>query len=739
MLGKVFENLLEVKDRKSKGTYYTPREIVHYMCQESLANYLSTELEGKVCKEEIETLIKYGESVVEHDSRVVNEGRETRDYSFKLPPSVRKHAQFIDEKLKIIRVCDPAVGSGAFPVGMMNEIIRTRNALTPYIGENGERSPYHFKRQAIQNCLYGVDIDPGAVEIAKLRLWLSLIVDEEDREKIQPLPNLDYKIMQGNSLLSEFMGIDFDKEDDNKNGKLLISQDDTGELIEKLKNKKDEYLNKAGAGEKQKLKQEIEDLMITIFETKLQKQKSDYFNRIKFIEEKCKIWPNKEQREKLIQQEKEKLSKDSGFNLEQFEKQLREYTTGNKIRPFFPWRLYFAEVFHEKKGFDVVIANPPYITYKGKQKIEFNKKEIEQYQKLYLNSAEYKINSFALFLERGAKLLSKSGILTYIIPSTFLQNEYLGKIRKYLLSNFNINKLITFGNKVFEAVTDSIILFVTRTHHKRKTIVIRKNDRDFSLDNKFLVFEQSRWLENNDGVIYIRSSPEIQKILEKIEKDIIYLDQYFEANIGIKRAQAPISDIPKKGYRKFLVGRNIGKYQISFDNKYILFETKYFHTSVDERIFLQPEKLLIRKTGDTLITAYDNQQYYTDQSIYNVYPKGKHTVNLKFLLGVLNSSLMNFYFKQKMVTNVDIYPYIKGIHLKKLPIKETGLTEQKFIIESVDNILVITKDDDYLKNPTKQAKVREYEKQIDQLVYKLYGLTDEEIKIVEGQNDDSKS
>lgn len=308
MLGKVFENLLEVKDRKSKGTYYTPREIVHYMCQESLVNYLATELEGKVSKEDIETLIKHGETAVEHDAAYIekkSKKENTKVYSkAKLPKSIEKNARFIDEKLETIRVCDPAVGSGAFPVGMMNEIIRTRNALTPYIGENGERSPYHFKRQAIQNCLYGVDIDPGAVEIAKLRLWLSLVVDEETRDKVQPLPNLDYKIMQGNSLLSEFMGIDFDKEDDNKNGQLLISQDDTGELIEELKNKKDEYLNKASAGEKQKLKQEIEDLMITIFETKLQKQKSDYFNMIKSIEEKYKILPNKEQREKLIQQEK---------------------------------------------------------------------------------------------------------------------------------------------------------------------------------------------------------------------------------------------------------------------------------------------------------------------------------------------------------------------------------------------------------------------------------------------------
>ena len=200
MLGKVFERLLPVKDRKSKGTYYTPREIVHYMCRESLANYLATELEGKVEKADIKELIKHGEDVAENESRVVRKG-ETKTYKYQLPDSVRDNAEFIDAKLASIYVCDPAVGSGAFLVGMMNEIVRVRNSLSPYINNGAERPPYHFKRQAIENCLYGVDIDSSATEIAKLRLWLSLVVDEEDRTVIKPLPNLDYRVAQGNSLL----------------------------------------------------------------------------------------------------------------------------------------------------------------------------------------------------------------------------------------------------------------------------------------------------------------------------------------------------------------------------------------------------------------------------------------------------------------------------------------------------------------------------------------------------------
>jgi hypothetical protein len=197
MLGKVFENLIEENRRKGLGAYYTPREIVHYMCQESLVNYLDTALNKEnqlVTRADIETFIHLGEQISHYEAVEAK-------YVIKMPKSVQQNARLLDEKLADITVCDPAVGSGAFPVGMMTEIVRGRCSLTPYFNDVHERTPYHFKRHAIQNCLYGVDIDAGAVEIAKLRLWLSLVVDEEETKQIKPLPNLDFKIVSGNSLV----------------------------------------------------------------------------------------------------------------------------------------------------------------------------------------------------------------------------------------------------------------------------------------------------------------------------------------------------------------------------------------------------------------------------------------------------------------------------------------------------------------------------------------------------------
>ena len=197
MLGKVFENLIEENRRKGLGAFYTPREIVHYMCQESLIDHLHATLNidnQTIPRTDIETFIYLGEQISHYEA-------VDAKYSITMPRSIQANARLIDGKLEDITVCDPAVGSGAFPVGMMTEIVRARCSLTPYFNDVRERTPYHFKRHAIQQCLYGVDIDAGAVEIAKLRLWLSLVVDEEEAKQIKPLPNLDFKIVIGNSLL----------------------------------------------------------------------------------------------------------------------------------------------------------------------------------------------------------------------------------------------------------------------------------------------------------------------------------------------------------------------------------------------------------------------------------------------------------------------------------------------------------------------------------------------------------
>ncbi|PJF38207.1 MAG: restriction endonuclease, partial [Phototrophicales bacterium] len=158
------------------------------MCQESLVNYLVTELGDAVPRDDLVLFIRVGDLAIQNDT-AKKDG--TISYDYQMHESIRTHAVKLDEALASIKICDPAIGSGAFPVGMMQEIVKAREVLTTYLDNDGNRTSYNFKRHAIQECIYGVDIDPGAIDIAKLRLWLSLVVDEEDYHTIKPLPNLD--------------------------------------------------------------------------------------------------------------------------------------------------------------------------------------------------------------------------------------------------------------------------------------------------------------------------------------------------------------------------------------------------------------------------------------------------------------------------------------------------------------------------------------------------------------------
>ena len=231
MLGKVFENLLEVSDRKSKGAFYTPREIVRYMTNESIMNYLLSCLEEKgISKEDLEYLFNLGEFTKEYDEQIfekdyLKDEEVLKKGIFGMPRNIIIYSKEIDELLKKVKIADPACGSGAFPLGILNEIVRARNILTFYINmmevfkdkdeknywsrldkKQKSRTPYKLKLYAIQNSLYGVDIEPSAIDITKLRLWLSILVDSTNHD-VRPLPNLDFNFMIGNSLIDEFAGM----------------------------------------------------------------------------------------------------------------------------------------------------------------------------------------------------------------------------------------------------------------------------------------------------------------------------------------------------------------------------------------------------------------------------------------------------------------------------------------------------------------------------------------------------
>jgi hypothetical protein len=372
MLGKVFERMLEITERKEKGTFYTPREIVHHMCQESLIHYLDTALtkETIVSRIDIEDFVYNGIFYIEHDARVIEKGKETKTYNFLLPESIRKNADCIDRLFTHIKVCDPAIGSGAFPVCLLNELVLLQSILCKHLSngylsqklnliglrpEEYDRNPekylYLVKRYNIQESIYGVDIDLSAIDIARLRLWLSLVVDEEDYDNIEALPNLDYKIVGGNSLVGLPDAIVYDS----------------------------------------CLKDEIEHL-----------------KEVFFLE-------NNDSRKRTLRQE-------INTKIKSFLKSTESFAS---YKIDFDYKLFFSEIWRKNGGFDIVIGNPPYVSTKG---TSIEEKRIFKY--IY----GFADDTYSHFFFKGISLLSTKGSLTYITPKTFWTTQTKRNLRDMLLS-----------------------------------------------------------------------------------------------------------------------------------------------------------------------------------------------------------------------------------------------------------------------------------------------------------------
>ena len=693
MLGKVFENLLDVTDRKSKGTYYTPREIVHYMCQESLTNHLATELNDRVSKTDIETLMKHGESVVEHESRVVNEGRETGRYAFKLPERIRANAPLIDEKLAHVRTCDPAVGSGAFVVGMMNETVRIRNALTPHIGDTGARSPYHFKRHAIQHCLYGVDLDSGAVEIAKLRLWLSLIVDEEQRESIQPLPNLDYKMIQGNSLL----GVKKD----------LLNFP----LFNRLEALKPRYFNETNVGKKQEYKKQIDDL-------------------------------------------------------------IRQITNGHKD---FDFEVYFSEVFHEEKGFDIVIGNPPYVA------LQKNAGELgRHYRDAGFETFSRTGDIYQLFYEKGCRLLTpQRGLLSYITSNSWLRAEYGKPTRRYFSERHTPLRLIELGKDIFEsAIVDTNVLIARngKSDEPGKAVDMdRLSDKTFPPDESLWGQLRPQGERPWSALLVIE-----QSILDKMEAAGTPLKEWdVTINRGVTTGlndaftiddatkQALVAADPKSAeiIKPMLRGRDIQRYQARWAGLWLITTFPSMRLAIEDypaikRHLLSFGKNRLEQSGKNLVggvksrkktqhawfEAQDATAYHeefakeklfwmdlTEQGRF-AYDAGEmfciNTVymmsgqSIKYQCAILNSNLITWFMKNMALTSGMGVTRWVSVYVETIPIPNIPAAEQRPFIRLVDRILSAK-----AANPS--ADTTEQEAEIDRLVYQLYNLTEPEIAAVE--------
>ncbi|SHK79458.1 TaqI-like C-terminal specificity domain-containing protein [Fibrobacter sp. UWEL] len=657
MLGKIFENLLE--DNKDKGAFYTPKEIVGYMCNESLIAYLESECPS-LC----------------HPERSASEVEGSRIRSLVVDLNAdsftEKEKETLDQKLSEVKICDPAIGSGAFPMGLLNLLYKTRLKLG-VVQKNSKNPEATLKREIIQQNIYGVDIEKGAVDIAQLRFWLSLVVDEVEPDA---LPNLEYKIMQGNSLLESYEGID------------LSSL--AGEKKDRSRGKASDQMSLV-FDEKQAMEQIQRDLNSFY--------KTDDYNV------------------------KEHLKKDINLNVKNYIKHIApEKSKAIDALPlpndkFFLWHTYFRDVFDRKGkcGFDIVIGNPPYLLCQPSNTDE----KLLDYYRTHFEVASYKVDLFHLFFEGGVDLLRKNGILSFITPNTYLTNKYIKPLRQFILENCDVLRLV-LHDKVFEsAQVDNATIVLKSGKEKQHRVVIEKCE-NFKFKN-FDLLEQSQWENDADFVFNVQKEFSIETQLK--------LGDIASVTFGLQTADKKtyVKESPMgAGWEACYTGRDISRYYLPNPSLYFLNEPLKVKAGGSWNMKIHhASKIVTRQIGaPEPIFALDEIGVATLNTMYSILVENK-SYSEKFILGLCCSNLIKFWWLSKFSDNKALFPKIKGFQLKEIPIPKTSPIQQQSIIALVDFIIAAKK-----KDPT--ADTSKQEAEIDKLVYELYGLTDEEIAIVEG-------
>lgn len=790
MLGKVFENLLEVSDRKSKGAFYTPREIVRYMTNESIMNYLLSHLEEKgISNEDLEYLFNLGEFTKEYDEQIfekdyITDKKELKKGIFGMPSNIISHSKEIDELLRKVKIADPACGSGAFPLGILNEIVRARNILTFYINmievfkdkdeknywsrldkKQKSRTPYKLKLYAIQNSLYGVDIEPSAIDITKLRLWLSILVDSTNTD-VRPLPNLDFNFMIGNSLIDEFEGMKLFDES-------LLDDKVLEKKLKKIKKAENMKLFRGIEEEQQDILKEIFIKQGLFFNENNSNKKKELKNDIEELEN------------NLI-----KLTLTENGN----HKKLEEIEKGRKERrkPYFLWKLEFAKVFKENGGFDIVIGNPPYIG-EGKNKEVFLPVQNTSFgEKYYIGKMDF----WYFFTSLGIELLKENGTLSYIAPNNWLTTAGGKKMRNHIMKETVIKEFIDFGDyMVFENASQQTMVFLLE---KNKNKNIMKVNYSKILFNKGILVELERFLLKNKNGNYIYYISNIDRKKYNEDSNIVFLNNYIdnitnkiklqenfkflenEITNGIhphhaivtKKMLKNLENNHKIGDGIFVLTDNeikslslnknekkilkplyeselLTKYTYKKDNhKYIIYTDSSFkdisqmkeypilkkhldnfkevitsdnkpyglHRARKEEFFIENKIVSLRKTSEPYFCYLDKPSYFMAE----FYILKTDRINMKYLTGLLNSKLVAFWLRYMGKMQGNNYQIDKE-PLMNIPIKIASENIENKIIDLVDEIIELKK----LNKDT-----QDLEEKIDEMVYDLYGLTEDEKELI---------
>lgn len=768
MLGHIFENLLE--DNKDKGAFYTPKAIVQYMCQQSLIYYLKQHLGDRP---EIETLV-----------RLKDVGNQADKQNW-----IRQNASQIEKLLDDVKICDPAIGSGAFPIGLLQQIYWIKLSLD-WTLDRAEA-----KRRIIQHSIYGVDIDAGAVEIARLRFWLALVVEEDTP---RPLPNLDYKIMQGNSLLETFEGIDLGNLTGRKRqvvqlldpeqtelGLGVVSTELTVEFAEgrqaeiaKLIN---DYFDQDDHKKKQRLHRQIDELVLGHIKHNFDLHEE----RVRAVLDNArKDLKRKQTLARAYQPTKKEVVRMAGLEaqLAEVDRKRDELAKLQQKpeRPFFLWHLFFQDVF-ARGGFDIVIANPPYVRHESikDQKAALQAEPYECYD----GTADLLV----YFYECAVKKLRPHGVLTFITSNKFYRAGYGEKLRGFLTRELTLHRLIDFGDApVFEAIAYASILEGTRTAPSANSEARAYTwEQGMSLDHvASVIVAHGQSIRQNelkpDG--WRLESPTVLRLLSKLRSSGKPLGKYVGDSIyfGIKTGlnDAYIVDratrdrliaehkSSAKLLKPFLRGKDVKRWNVEFAERYLIkleSSSNAVHPWTGknlkeaENIFSESYPAIYRwlvSFRNDLMTRDDQGVYYWElrSCVYwlefskpkIIYPDiylhqsfvwdddayfAANTcyfiaTNQKWLTALLNSQAVEWLYSY--ISNRVRGGYLRAFteYIQEIPIPTATPVDQAELSAMVERVTTA-------KRAGNEALVQSLEREMDTIVFRLYALTPEEIALVQ--------
>jgi len=604
-----------------------------------------------------------------------------------LPGELEPYREILDRALREVKICDPAIGSGAFPMGLLNElwrcreaislspVVETQNFASPSMGASSStQSRAALKREIIENNIYGVDIERGAIDIARLRFWLSIVVDSEEP---QALPNFDYKFMQGNSLIESFEGVDLSR---------MMSSDGQHSSLGKGR-------QKAGAN------QLGIEFVSTDTKRNLQLMLREYFSltdHVKKAEARREI--NDSVKSYIRHQD---LRPEAEARLSSLDPSANQ--------EFFLWHTWFKDIF-DKGGFDIVVGNPPYI-----RRTELPERAKQQYERTY-KSATLQYDIYLLFIEFGLSICKKEGQLCYINPIRFFSSDYGHSCRTLIIKDHLLKRVVDVSQiEVFKsAMTYPCVLHIQNRKEADYSIEFYAPECLQVIDNiakgPCKLLHKKNVLDDSEHRIIVSEN---HNLIRKIDQNSNSVETWFKVSRGLPNNKV---DFMGDDYYA-LKSTMVKKYRIT--DAYKLIDTDFSGAFRDEMIILPRTVLFLQATMKEKNIVLLDRIYYLTQKV---------PVNTRFVLGVINSKVTNFWFEHYYGTTKVSGGYfdLNGTQIKSIPVPNATTKQQNEISSLVETILKMKKQDI-------SADTSALEREIDRLVYGLYGLTEEEVKVVEGK------